>query len=294
MPYQQGCLAVRLYEGEAPISLLSESEVWEVQYDRYTRSSNISNISSARILPIMICSEDGILAVIGQGEEPLELLAEPCAINSFDIDKQNPSDVIFSLEWESMAILTRNFNQSVLLECLRLLDMWHTEHDRDKAKTHSMTEHHQGLVFEGGGEKNGRVVGIVGIGGIASFGRVGNVGMLGSGGRAPGLGNDGCVVGNVGMLGSGGRALGLGNDGCIVGNVGCGRLGIDGRGGSTTPGNVGGIWRRRRAATPTMIFDNDKAMIMAKKEQLVEAISGALEPCTENESLFCLSDRLMV
>jgi len=25
------------------------------------------------------------------GEEPTELLAEPCAINSFDIDRQNPS-----------------------------------------------------------------------------------------------------------------------------------------------------------------------------------------------------------
>ncbi|MBA0773866.1 hypothetical protein Gotri_009119 [Gossypium trilobum] len=94
--------------GEAPNSLLSESEVWEVQYDRYTRRSNISNISSTRILPVMICSEDGILAVIEQGEEPLELLAEPCAINSFDIDQQNPSNVICSLEWESLAILTRS------------------------------------------------------------------------------------------------------------------------------------------------------------------------------------------
>ncbi|CAN7119717.1 unnamed protein product, partial [Brassica rapa subsp. narinosa] len=65
---------------------LSESEVWEVQYDSYTKS----NISSSRILPVMTCSEDGILGVIEQGEEPLELLAEPCAINSFDIDRQNP------------------------------------------------------------------------------------------------------------------------------------------------------------------------------------------------------------
>jgi nuclear pore complex protein Nup43 len=45
---------------------LSESEVWEVQYDYYTKSLN-SNISSSRILPAMICSEDGILAVIEQG-----------------------------------------------------------------------------------------------------------------------------------------------------------------------------------------------------------------------------------
>ncbi|CAN1809266.1 Nuclear pore complex protein NUP43 [Linum perenne] len=74
--------------------LLSESEVWE-------------NFSSSKILPAMFCSEDGILAVLEQGEEPAELLAEPCAINSFDIDRQNPSEVICSLEWESIAIVSR-------------------------------------------------------------------------------------------------------------------------------------------------------------------------------------------
>ncbi|RID77790.1 hypothetical protein BRARA_A00671 [Brassica rapa] len=80
------------------------SGVWEVQYDSDTKS-NIS--SSSRILPVMTCSEDGILGVIEQGEEPIELLAEPCAINSFDIDRQNPQDVICSLEWESIAIFSR-------------------------------------------------------------------------------------------------------------------------------------------------------------------------------------------
>lgn len=77
-----------------------ESDVWKVQYDNYTSSSS-------RILPAMICSEDGILAVIDEGEDPLEILAEPCAINSFDIDQQNPSDVICCLEWESIALVTR-------------------------------------------------------------------------------------------------------------------------------------------------------------------------------------------
>ncbi|KAL6520723.1 hypothetical protein OROMI_032283 [Orobanche minor] len=99
-----------MLSGDANAYSLVESDIWEVQYDNYTHSSNITNSSSSsssRILPAMICSEDGILAVIEQGEEPLELLAEPCAINSFDIDKQNPSDVICSLEWESIAILTR-------------------------------------------------------------------------------------------------------------------------------------------------------------------------------------------
>ncbi|XP_047311375.1 nuclear pore complex protein NUP43 [Impatiens glandulifera] len=79
--------------GESSFSAASESEVWQVQYDNYSRSSsNISNVSSSsQILPAMICSEDGILAVVQQGEQPIELLAEPCAINSFDIDRQNPS-----------------------------------------------------------------------------------------------------------------------------------------------------------------------------------------------------------
>ncbi|CAJ1944879.1 unnamed protein product [Sphenostylis stenocarpa] len=89
--------------GNTMVQSISESEVWEVQYDRCIKS----NASSSRILPSMICSEDGILAVIEQGEEPVELLAEPCAINSFDIDRHNPLDVICSLEWEAVAILTR-------------------------------------------------------------------------------------------------------------------------------------------------------------------------------------------
>ncbi|XP_017982293.1 PREDICTED: uncharacterized PE-PGRS family protein PE_PGRS10-like, partial [Theobroma cacao] len=120
-----------------------------------------------------------------------------------------------------------------------------------KAKTHNpnslyqgaQTEHfHQGLVFAGGGEKNGMdgiVVGMVGI-----------EGMLGRGGRVI-LGVLG-MVGKVGMLGRGGRVPGLGRDGWVVGNVGvvgCGRFGIDGNGGSVALGKVGiggkgGIWRR--------------------------------------------------
>ncbi|KAM5554109.1 nuclear pore complex protein NUP43 [Rosa sericea] len=102
---QQPLLLSGVGSGEASCSPC-ESEVWEVQYDPYVKSSNVGNVSS-RILPTMICSEDGILAVVEQGEEPIELSAEPCAINSFDIDQQYPSDVIYSLEWESIAILTR-------------------------------------------------------------------------------------------------------------------------------------------------------------------------------------------
>lgn len=92
---------------DEPTNSLVESDVWEVQYDNYIYSSKISNLSSSRILPAMTCSEDGILAVIEHGRQPIEILAEPCAINSFDIDRQNPTDVVCSLEWESLVVLTR-------------------------------------------------------------------------------------------------------------------------------------------------------------------------------------------
>lgn len=46
---------------------ISESEVWEVQYDSYAHSLNVNSATSTRILPIMMCSEDGILAVLEQG-----------------------------------------------------------------------------------------------------------------------------------------------------------------------------------------------------------------------------------
>ncbi|KAF7147870.1 hypothetical protein RHSIM_Rhsim03G0259500 [Rhododendron simsii] len=88
---QQPIILSGVETGEVSAYSPCESEVWEVQYDNYMHSKNIGNMSSSRILPVMICSEDGILAVVEQGEEPIELLAEPCAINSFDIDRQNPS-----------------------------------------------------------------------------------------------------------------------------------------------------------------------------------------------------------
>ncbi|XP_047073368.1 nuclear pore complex protein NUP43-like [Lolium rigidum] len=95
---------VGLHETAEPVC---ESEVWEVLFDNYTQSSDIISAASTRILPVMMCSEDGILAIVEQDERPLELLAEPCAINSFDIDPQNPSDVVCALEWESIGVLTR-------------------------------------------------------------------------------------------------------------------------------------------------------------------------------------------
>ncbi|KAL5699880.1 hypothetical protein ACHQM5_030713 [Ranunculus cassubicifolius] len=75
-----------------------DGEVWEVQYDSYKQSN------SSRVLT---CSEDGVVALIQQGNEPVEIMAEPCAVNSLDIDPQNPAEVICSLEWESVALITR-------------------------------------------------------------------------------------------------------------------------------------------------------------------------------------------
>ena len=45
-----------------------ESEVWEVLFGNYTESSDIISSVSTRILPVMLCSEDGILAIVEQGE----------------------------------------------------------------------------------------------------------------------------------------------------------------------------------------------------------------------------------
>ncbi|PWZ33770.1 Iron-sulfur cluster assembly protein 1 [Zea mays] len=49
--------------------------------------------------------EEGEIARQVRYEIPLELLAKAYAINSFDIDPQNPSDVVFTLEWEPIGVL---------------------------------------------------------------------------------------------------------------------------------------------------------------------------------------------
>lgn len=40
------------------------SEVWKVQYDNYVQ---IPKAGSAKVLPVLMCSEDGILALLEQG-----------------------------------------------------------------------------------------------------------------------------------------------------------------------------------------------------------------------------------
>ena len=73
--------AVRGCTGEAQPHSPLESEVWEVRYDNYMQFLNIGNVSSSRILPVMTCSEDGILAVVEQGTGLL--------LNLYYIDKSS-------------------------------------------------------------------------------------------------------------------------------------------------------------------------------------------------------------
>ncbi|KAL7193571.1 hypothetical protein ACSBR2_025218 [Camellia fascicularis] len=70
---QQPIVLSGVAAGEFQSHSLSEREIWEVQYDSY--SSNIGNMSTSRVLPVMICSEDGILAVVEQGMKFVAILA---------------------------------------------------------------------------------------------------------------------------------------------------------------------------------------------------------------------------
>lgn len=66
-PQQPAVLSKAGTGEEATSHLPVESDVWEVQYDPYAHTSNISSGPSSRVLPVMICSEDGFLAVVEQG-----------------------------------------------------------------------------------------------------------------------------------------------------------------------------------------------------------------------------------
>eukprot|EP00250_Pteridium_aquilinum_P010533 c19456_g1_i1 orf=471-1592(+) len=83
-----------------------ESDIWEVKFDPFSPPG--SNAMSSKIPPIMMCSEDGILGVVEAGEAPWEILAEPCAINTFDINSENSTDVICGLEFESLLYIKRS------------------------------------------------------------------------------------------------------------------------------------------------------------------------------------------
>lgn len=49
------------------------------------------------------------------GEEPTELLVEPCAINAFDIDPQNPS--VSLTKWKTFATLQISVAQFSCFTC---------------------------------------------------------------------------------------------------------------------------------------------------------------------------------
>ncbi|KAL2635998.1 hypothetical protein R1flu_007477 [Riccia fluitans] len=85
---------------------LVESEVWEVKYDPLLQLAGHMT-ESGKIPPVMMCSEDGILAVLDSGET-LELLSEPMAINTFDIHPESSSKVICGLEFQGFAYLRRS------------------------------------------------------------------------------------------------------------------------------------------------------------------------------------------
>ncbi|CAM6102806.1 unnamed protein product [Calypogeia fissa] len=85
--------------------LIVESEVWEVKFDPLLQSAAHS-VESGKIPPVMICSEDGVLALL-DGGEMIELTAEPTAINTFDIDPENFNNVVCGLENESILYLKR-------------------------------------------------------------------------------------------------------------------------------------------------------------------------------------------
>ncbi|KAI3909550.1 hypothetical protein MKW98_013967, partial [Papaver atlanticum] len=60
---------------------------WDLTTSNPPFSQNVSNTSSKRVLPVMMCSEDGILASSEQGGNQVEVLAETCPINSFYINQ---------------------------------------------------------------------------------------------------------------------------------------------------------------------------------------------------------------
>ncbi|KAH7414853.1 hypothetical protein KP509_14G014000 [Ceratopteris richardii] len=92
--------------GQPVTESMVESDVWEVKFDPFSLSGSSS--MSSKVPPVMICSEDGILGVLEAGEAPWEILAEPCAINTLDINPENFTDVICGLEFESLLYVKRS------------------------------------------------------------------------------------------------------------------------------------------------------------------------------------------
>lgn len=112
-------------------------------------------------------------------------------------------------------------------------------------------------MVEGGGEKNGKVIGIL----VGIEGKFGSE-VDGSGGKVN--------CGRVGMVGREGR-VGCGRDGKVVGKGGTFPWGIVGKAGNVGFGKVdpgGVVCRRWRPARPVSMIEKEIAMRKAKMVQL--------------------------
>lgn len=55
-------------KGQASGGLVSESEVWQVKYDTWSPLAAGRGTESGKLPPVMMCSEDGVLAVLDGGK----------------------------------------------------------------------------------------------------------------------------------------------------------------------------------------------------------------------------------
>lgn len=82
----------------------AEGEIWNVKLDP---ALQVGQGESGKIPPVLMCSEDGILALIESGMTT-ELAVESCAINSFDVDLELGSEIVCALEHESVLYVKRS------------------------------------------------------------------------------------------------------------------------------------------------------------------------------------------
>ncbi|KAG0605921.1 hypothetical protein M758_9G098300 [Ceratodon purpureus] len=90
--------------GKGGSSTIAEGEVWNVKLDPALQGGGQGE--SGKIPPVLMCSEDGILAIIESGVAT-ELAVEVCAINSFDVDLELGSEIVCALEHESVLYVKR-------------------------------------------------------------------------------------------------------------------------------------------------------------------------------------------
>ncbi|GBG61632.1 hypothetical protein CBR_g22430 [Chara braunii] len=95
--------------GQQTELLIAEGDVWEVRFDSLAQGgvrAGVFDTDRNKLPPVMMCSEDGVLALAGGGEA-LELYVGSCAINTFDVDPEFGQDVICGTEHECLVYLRR-------------------------------------------------------------------------------------------------------------------------------------------------------------------------------------------